>query len=75
MTEGESARAFARGTKNLEAYLKLLQAYEQRVIWNKESQTRARQLAEEAVTLDPGYALAYSHLAMALTDEVTIRSL
>ena len=66
LTEGESARTFARGTKNLEAYLKLLQAYEQRVIYNKESQARARQLAEEAITLDPGYAQAYSQLAMAL---------
>ena len=27
---------------------------------------RARQLAEEAIALDPGYALAYSHLALAL---------
>ena len=37
LTEGENARAFARGTKNLEAYLKVLQAYEVRIIWNKES--------------------------------------
>jgi tetratricopeptide (TPR) repeat protein len=72
LTEGESARTFARGTKNLEAYLKILQSYEQRVIMNKESQTRARQLAEEAVTLDPGYALAYSRLAMALGNEVSL---
>ena len=39
---------------------------------NKESQTRARQLAEEAVTLDPGYALAYSQLAGALVGEVSL---
>jgi adenylate cyclase len=72
LTEGESARTFARGTKNLEAYLKLLQAYEQRLTYNKESQARARQLAEEAVALDPGYALAYSHLALALDNEVVL---
>ncbi|HME42554.1 MAG TPA: adenylate/guanylate cyclase domain-containing protein [Syntrophorhabdales bacterium] len=72
LTEGESARAFGRGTRNLEAYLKLLQAYEQRAIWNKESQARARQLAEEAITLDPGYALAYSYLALALVGEVNL---
>ncbi len=70
LTEGESARTFARGTKNLEAYLKLLQAYEQRTIYNKESVARARQLAEEAIALDPGYALAYSLLALALNNEV-----
>jgi len=72
LTEGESARTFARGTKNPEAYLKILQAYEQRVIYNKESQTRARQLAEEAITLDPKYALAYSQLAWILSNEVMI---
>ena len=72
LIEGESARTFARGTKNLEAYLKILQAYEQRAICNKESQTRARRLAEEAVALDPGYALAYSHLALALMNEVQL---
>ena len=72
LTEGESARTLARGTKNLEAYLKLLQAYEQRLIWNKESQAQARQLAEEAVALDPGYAQAYSQLAMALWVEVLL---
>ena len=70
LTEGESARAFARGTKNLQAYLKLLQAYEQRATFNKESLMRARQLAEEAITLDPGYALPYSQLALALQGEV-----
>jgi adenylate cyclase len=72
LTEGENARAFARGTRNLEAYLKVLQAYEQRVIYNKESQARARQLAEEAVALDPGYGLAYSALAFALSVEVQL---
>jgi adenylate cyclase len=72
LTEGESARPFARGTKNLEAYLKLLQTYEQRLIYNKESLARARQLAEEAITLDPGYALAYSFLAITLYNEVNL---
>jgi adenylate cyclase len=72
LTEGESARPFARGTKNLEAYLKLLQTYEQRLIYNKESLARARQLAEEAITLDPRYALAYSFLAITLYNEVNL---
>jgi tetratricopeptide (TPR) repeat protein len=72
LTEGESARTLARGTNNLEAYLKLLQSYEQKAIQNKESQARARQLAEEAITLDPGYALAYSQLVMVLVTEVSL---
>jgi adenylate cyclase len=72
LTDGESARTFARGTKNLEAYLKIVQAYELRVIWNKESQIRAHRLAEEALALDPGYALAYSILALVLSNEVQL---
>ncbi len=70
LTEGESARALARGTNNLEAYLKILQAYELRMVYNKDSLARARQLAEEAIALDPGYALAYSYLALSLHNEV-----
>ena len=72
LTEGESARAFAKGTKNLEAYLKILQTYEQKMIFNKQSQARARQLAGEAIALDPGYALAYSQLALTLGNEVAL---
>ena len=72
LTEGESARTFSRGTKNLEAHLKLLQAYEQNPVFNRESQTQCRQFAEEAVTLDPGYAQAYSLLAIALNAEVIL---
>lgn len=72
LTEGEGARGLTKGTKNLDAYLKILQAYEKRNTFNKESQARARQLAEEAIVLDPGYALAYSHLAAALGNEVAL---
>ncbi len=72
LTEGESARTFARDTKNLEAYLRILQAYDLRAIWNKESQMRARRLIEEALALDPGYALAYSNLAVVLSNEVQL---
>jgi adenylate cyclase len=72
LTEGESARTFGRGTKNLEAYLKVLQVHEQMAMYNKEKLARARQLAEEAITLDPGYAQAYSQLSMELGAEVTL---
>jgi len=74
LTEGEAARALAKGTKNLEAYLKILQSYEQKQIMSKEAQARARQLAEEAIALDPGYALAYSSLAATLGNEVIFGS-
>jgi len=69
LTEGDYARASAKGTKNLEAYLKAMQSYQQRQVLTKEGQARARQLAEEAIALDPGYAMAYCHLAAALGNE------
>jgi TolB-like protein/Tfp pilus assembly protein PilF len=63
LTEGEQARAVARGTDNLEAYLKCLQAYEYFHQLNPESNSMARQLAEEASALDPEYAWPYYVLA------------
>jgi TolB-like protein/Tfp pilus assembly protein PilF len=63
LTEGEQAQAHAMGTKNLEAYLKYLQARELSNRLNPESNALAKQLAEEAIALDPMYAWAYSVLA------------
>jgi adenylate cyclase len=72
LTEGDYARASAKGTKNLEANLKAMQSYQQRQVLTKEGQARARQLAEKALALDPGYAMAYCHLAAALGNEATM---
>jgi pentatricopeptide repeat protein len=72
LTQGEEARMFAKGTKNIEAYLKLMQAREYHEVFTKESQALARQLAEEAIALDPGYALAYSYAALAIAHEVVV---
>ncbi len=63
LTEGEQAQAHAMGTKNLEAYLKYLQARELSDRLNPESNALAKQLAEEAIALDPMYAWAYTVLA------------
>jgi adenylate cyclase len=63
LTRGEQARVYARGTNNLKAYLKYLQAYEKWIQMNKESNPLARQLAEEAIALDPDYAVPYLILA------------
>ena len=61
---GEDARASEKGTKNLDAYLKLLQAWEHlQVAVNKDKVALARPLVEEAVALDPGNASAYAALA------------
>jgi len=63
LTHGEQARLWARGTENLQAYLKYLQSLEKWLQMNIESNALARQLAEEAVALDPQYAMAYLRLA------------
>ena len=65
LTEGEQARAAARGTNNLQAYLKYLQTREYLNKHNIESNALAKQLAEEAIGLDPEYAMA--HVALART--------
>jgi len=62
LTAGEQARAWAKGTKSLEAYLKLMQGREYRYKGNRESIALARSMAEEAIALDPKYAEAYALL-------------
>jgi adenylate cyclase len=62
LTAGEQARAWAEGTKSLEAYLKLMQCREYRYKGNRESIALARRMAEEAISLDPKYAEAYASL-------------
>lgn len=60
LTIGEQARGWAKGTKNLEAYLKLMQARESLYEINVERNVRARQLVEETIALDPKCAEAYA---------------
>ena len=64
LTEGEQARLLAKGTKNLEAYLKLLQGLEPHGRGNKEENARAQKFYEEAIALDPEYANAYALLGI-----------
>ena len=63
LTEGEQVQAAARSTNNLEAYLKYLQARELLNRGNPQSNALAKQLAEEAIALDPMYSSAYYVLA------------
>ena len=65
LTEGEQARAASKGTDNLDAYLKFLQSMEYMRQYNRESNALAKQLAEEAVALDPKYPPAYRALSAA----------
>ena len=59
LTEGQEVRVAAKGTNNLQAYLKYLQANELFHQHTPEDCALARKLAEEAVALDPRYASAY----------------
>jgi tetratricopeptide (TPR) repeat protein len=62
LTEGEQAGIYAKGTDNLEAYLKTMKARWLYLQGTKEGILKARGLAEEAIALDPDYAFAYKTL-------------
>ncbi|MBW1863081.1 MAG: tetratricopeptide repeat protein, partial [Deltaproteobacteria bacterium] len=63
LTGGFMAIARTRGTKNLQAYLKLLKGLEYHGSQNKDANILARKMAEEVIALDPGYPEGYSLLA------------
>ena len=63
LTEGEQRDLRGRGTDNLDAYLKFLQSSEHAARFTKEDNVLARQLLEEAIALDPGYAMPYLRLS------------
>ena len=65
LTEGEQARVFSKGTKNLDAHMKVIEAKYLSYQSTIEGNIRARKLAEEAISLDPNYASAYRVLALA----------
>jgi adenylate cyclase len=74
LSRGEEERVFAKGTRNFESYLKLAEAREVMNGFNKETLLRARQLAEEAIALDPDYALAYSTAAALISNAAAINA-
>jgi adenylate cyclase len=65
LTEGEQANLMGKGTTNLDAYLKALEANEQFFRMNREGSIRAKQFAGEAIALDPKYAFPYAAMANA----------
>ncbi len=74
LTRGEQARTAAKGTNNLEAYLKLLQAREKMFQVNKENNALAQRLVEETIALDPDYASAYALLGATQMIDVLLGS-
>ena len=63
LTVGEQAQLWSKGTDNLNAYLKYLQAREYVYQMNQEKNVLGRQMLEEVIRLDPNYAMAYMTLA------------
>jgi adenylate cyclase len=65
LTEGERSRVFAKGTSNLQAYLKTSEAQWHLAQFTKEGVLAGQRLAEEAIALDPDYAYAHMTLGSA----------
>jgi adenylate cyclase len=63
LTEGEIARWFEKGTNSLEAYLVVLKGREFFYRQDREGNSIAQNLFQEAIAHDPNYAIAYSYLA------------
>jgi adenylate cyclase len=72
LTEGEQAQVWARGTSNLEAYEKTLEGRQHWYRFNKEGNIQSRQMAEEAIALDPAYPSAYLLLAWTHISDVML---
>ncbi len=65
LISGELAHLGSKGAKNIDSYLRFLEAINLQT--TKEGNVQAKKILEEAITLDPGYsrlytALAYTHL-------------
>ncbi len=69
-TVGETARLVTKGTNNLQAYLKVLEATWYRNQSNKEANAVSKRLLQEALRLDPNYASTHIALSYTLAREV-----
>ena len=68
LTAGEMAHLMAKGTKNIDAYIKFLQGIN--LMTTKEGNAQARKILEEAITLDPEYSRLYTALAFTHLNDV-----
>jgi len=64
LTQGEQVRAWEKGTDSIEAYIRFLHALAYWEAFKAEELEMARQLAEEAIALDPQFASAYGLLGL-----------
>jgi adenylate cyclase len=65
LTQGEVARVRQRGTNNLRAWLLVNESLKHLLRFTRQDNTRARELAEQAIALDPNYPEAYIRLGRA----------
>ncbi len=72
LTVGEVAQVYPRGTKSLQAFMKVIQAMAHSTRHTKEDVTLARKLNQEAIALDPNYPRAYNGLAQTYMLEVLL---
>jgi adenylate cyclase len=63
LTMGELARVYSKGTNNLDAYLKVMQAWNYHMRFTKDDNYISRDLVEEGIAMDPQYGQAYVLLA------------
>jgi adenylate cyclase len=63
LTVGQGASILSKGTKNLEAYLKMMKGRHYHLRFNEDDNETSRRLFEETIALDPNYAIAYVFLA------------
>jgi len=59
LTEGDQARIFGKGTDNLDAYLKWMQGQDLLIRGNKDNNTLARRMFEDAIRADPDWVQPY----------------
>jgi len=70
LTAGEMAHVMAKGAKNLDAFIKYMQAFDLLDKETKEGIAQAKKLLEEAIALDPEYPRLYMALAMTHVTDV-----
>jgi adenylate cyclase len=67
---GDQAGGTGKGTRNVDVFLKTMEAREHVFRYTREDNDAARKLLEEAIALDPDYARGYSTLAINCAAEV-----
>jgi adenylate cyclase len=72
LTEGEHARLYSRGTKNIDAYLRMSQALSSYHHVDRGGNALARQICQEVIALEPNWEFPYSLLGWTHWMDVTM---